>query len=209
MKRHRFLVVGILVSFVVLLAAGGAGWWYYRTRILPFRLVVGGGRQSAGNVSCMTGMLYLEYDMPGVLYATVTKPGAQEEAVFVLVFHHSLTGQEFIESGVPFSLGGHSESGKWEIKDVLTIRGKRMEAVYQMELNESQTAVKREALTVGGESRDLAAGRVFLVKLDGPAPVYVKKNLNLPALNANTEQFVEAVAKALKEQDPESKALLR
>jgi hypothetical protein len=82
-------------------------------------------------------------------------------------------------------------------------------------LNETGSAVTRESLTAGGEGKDLAAGRVFLVDLAGQSPAYKQKTLkSSPTVSPlkspeDVERLAEAILKALESQDEEAKAFLR
>jgi hypothetical protein len=216
-RRRRFLVIGTLLAITVLIGGVGGVWWYYRTRLMPFRFVMRGGKSTSGNFSVNGGNIYLVNGRPGVIFSTVTKPDSQEATPFVLVFRHDLSGPDLLrEMPFPnFSAPGRGVfGGEWKqtIRNALTIRGKRIEAVYELELNGAK--VVRESITVGGESRELAAGRVFLVNLDGELPVYSQKNIDTSALLGamqspeDVERFAEAVVRLLKEQDSESRALL-
>jgi hypothetical protein len=217
-RRRRFLVIGIFLTITVLIAGVGGGWWYYQTRLMPFRLLLWGGKTTAGNFSVNTGNIYLVNDRPGVIFATITKPDSHEEVTFMLVFRHDLSGPD-LKKETPFpnfssqSKGTAGGGQKVTIQDALTIRGKQMKAVYELELDGAK--VVHESLTLGGESRDLAAGRVFLVNLDGESPVYIQKNIDTSAAlrpmesSEDLERCVEAIIRILKEKDAESKALLR
>jgi hypothetical protein len=61
----------------------------------------------------------------------------------------------------------------------------------------------------------LAAGRVFLVDLDGESPAYKQKSLNRPPpVNPlggpdDVERLTEAILTGLENQDEETKAFLR
>ena len=73
----------------------------------------------------------------------------------------------------------------------------------------------REALSVGGQSKELNAGKIFLVDLAGQAPVYVQKNLKLmPSVGplespADVERLAEAILRSLENQDAETSSFLR
>ena len=115
---------------------------------------------------------------PAVLFGKLKKPGAQEELTYVLVFRVASPGVHGLPiDGLTSSTSG--EGRKQVSRDAFTINGKRVEVKYEIELNETHTAVTRESLTVGGENKELAAGRVFLVDLDGKLPAYKQKSLNL------------------------------
>jgi hypothetical protein len=221
MRRRRFLVIGLLLAITALIAGVGGGWWYYRTRLMTFRIVMLGGKNRDGHFSVTNPNLYLVNDRPGVIFATVTKPDSQEEVPFVLVSrklsHDFLSDLGVLNQMPNFSFGAPRQSDgrktNQTIRDALTIRGKQIEAVYELEFNGAQ--VVRESLTVGGERRELAAGRVFLVNLAGESPVYTQKNIDTSALirpmesPEDVERFAEAIVRILKEQDSESEAFLR
>jgi hypothetical protein len=139
-----------------------------------------GGRNSSGECGISSGNLFLVSGKPAVVFGTVTKPGAQEELTYVLVFRHALSGPDLGFLGPPMNFHSSSGGRKTESRDAITIRGKRIEASYEVELNETQSAVMQEALTAGGGSKEVAAGRVFLVDLDGESPTYRQKSLTQP-----------------------------
>ena len=115
----------------------------------------------------------------------------------------------------PFDLGTSGEGRKQESHVVITINGKRIEARYEVEWNESYKEVTRDALAVGGQSKELNAGKVFLVDLAGPAPAYRQKNLKpMPSVtplesSADVERLAEALLRSLENQDAETRSFLR
>jgi hypothetical protein len=174
-----------------------------------------GGRSSRGNVGVSGGNLFLVSGKPAILFGTVTKPGAQEEFSYVLVFRHALSAADLAGPGPPIDLGTSGEGRKQEGRDAITINGKRLEACYEVEWNETYTEVTREALAVGGQGKELKAGKVFLVDLAGQAPVYMQKTLKLmPSVTplespADVERLAEAILRSLENQDAETKSFIR
>ena len=125
-----------------------------------------------------------------MLFGTVKKPGAQEELTCESVFRRLPTGLSPGPSGLPFhdvSLGSTGEQQgsrlTYRSRHTFTINGKRIE----VELNETKSAVTREVLTAGGERKELAAGRVLLVNLDGESPAYKQERLVQPPTVAPLE----------------------
>jgi hypothetical protein len=174
-----------------------------------------GGRSFFGNVGVSGGNLFLVSGKPAVLFGTVTKPGAEEEFCYVLVVRHALSAADLAGLGSPMEIGTSGEGRKQESRGVVTIHGKRIEARYEVEWNETFTEVTREALAVGGQSKELNTGKVFLVDLAGQAPVYIQKNLKpMPSItplesSADVERLAEALFRSLENQDAETKAFLR
>jgi hypothetical protein len=174
-----------------------------------------GGRSFFGNVGVSGGNLFLVSGKPAVLFGTVTKPGAEEEFCYVLVLRHTLSAADLAGPGPPMDLGTSGEGRKKDSRGVVTIHGKRLEARYEVEWNETFTEVTREALAVGGQSKELNTGKVFLVDLAGQAPVYIQKNLKpMPSVtplesSADVERLAEALFRSLENQDAETKAFLR
>ena len=219
MRRRRFLVLGVFFLLIALLAGAGV-WWFVLSRPapVPYRLVMSGGRSSAGDFTISSGNLFLVSGRPAVLFGTVKKPGAQEELTCVLVFRRVPPGLSLGPLGLPFedfSFGSTGEGTKYRSRHALTINGKGIDVSYEVELNETYSAVTREALTAGGERKELAAGRVFLVDLDGESPAYKQKSLNRPPpVNPlggpdDVERLTEAILTDLENQDEETKAFLR
>jgi hypothetical protein len=174
-----------------------------------------GGRSFFGNVGVSGGNLLLVSGKPAVLFGTVTKPGAQEEFCYVLVLRHTLSAADLAGLGSPMELGTSGEGTKQESLGLVTIQGKRIEARYEVEWNKTFTEVTREALSVGGQSKELNAGKVFLVDLAGQAPVYLQKNLEpMPSVTplestADVERLAEALLRSLENLDAETRAFLR
>ena len=212
LKRRRFLVLGLLVLWAVLFVGAGV-LWFARNRTGSYNIIMRGGRSFRGDVGVSGGNLFLVSGKPAILFGTVTKPGHQEELCYVLVFRpHSAAD---LAAMPPFDLGTSGEGRKQESHVVITINGKRIEARYEVEWNESYDEVTRDALAVGGLSKELNAGKVFLVDLAGQAPVYLQKNLKLmPPVTplestADVERLAEAILRSLENQDAESKAFIR
>jgi hypothetical protein len=174
-----------------------------------------GPRSFFGDVGVSGGNLFLVSGKPAVLFGTVTKPGAREEFCYVLVVRHALSAADLVGPVPPMDLGTSGEGRKQESRGVVTIHGKRVEARYEVEWNETFTEVTREALAVGGQSQELNAGKVFLVDLAGRAPVYLQKNLKpMPSATplespADVERLAEALLRSLENQDAETKAFIR
>jgi hypothetical protein len=213
LKRRRFLVLGLLVLLAALFVGAGV-LWFARNPPGSYRIIMRGGRSFFGNVGVSGGNLFLVSGKPAVLFSTVTKPGAEEEFCYVLVFR-PLSAADLAGLGPPMDLGTSGERRKKESRAIVTIHGKRIEARYEVEWNETFTEVTREALAVGGQSKELNTGKVFLVDLAGQAPVYIQKNLKpMPSVtplesSADVERLAEALFRSLENQDAETKAFLR
>jgi hypothetical protein len=213
----RLVVLGMLFLLTALLAGAGV-WWFVPVRSVPYRLVMQGGRSSSGDFSISGGNVFAVSGKPAVVFSTVKKPGAQEELTYVLVFRRPPPGLSLGSSDLPIessSFGSSGDGRKHKSHAAFSINGKQIEASYEVELNETQSAVTREGLSAGGEVKDLAAGRVFLVDLAGQSPAYKQKTLNSsPPVSRlqspeDVERLAEAILKALESQDEEAKAFLR
>ena len=223
-KSRRFLVVlGALFLLIALLAGAGV-WWFVQDRLTPYRLVMQGGRTGAGDFSITSGNVYAVSGRPAVVFATIKKRGVQEELTYVLVFRRLPSGLSLGSTGLPIDnssfgssggTGGPGEGSKYRSHAAFSINGKQIEASYEVELNETDSAATRERITAGGEGKDLAAGRVFLVDLAGQSPTYKQKTLNSsPTVSPlqspeDVERVAEAIVKALESQDEEAKAFLQ
>jgi hypothetical protein len=194
----------------------GAGvFWFASNRSGSYSIIMRGARSFFGDVGVSGGNLFLVSGKPGLLFGTVTKLGAQEELTYVLVFRHALSAANLEGLGPPMDLGTSGEGRTKQSRDAITINGKRIEARYEVAWNETFTKVIREALAVGGQSKDLNAGNVFLVDLAGQAPVYIQKQLKLrPSVTplesqADVTRLAEAVLRSLESQDAETKEFIR
>jgi hypothetical protein len=215
MTQRRILLLGLL--FLGLLAIGGAGWWWYsQLQPTPFgqplKYVVQGARSSSGNFGVSAGNLVVA-PKPGVLFGTVSKPGNQEQLAYLILFRYGRPGTN-AKQGMNFSSTTDGRRSA-ETTVLLELDGKRIEAVYRIELNPELSTVANESLTIGGKSVDMTAGQVFLIDLTAESPVYQQKKVELPSIpskldsTADVEQLADAIQKRLANQDPEIKAFLR
>jgi hypothetical protein len=206
LKRRRCLALGLLVLLAALFALPVVLWFTW-SPAGSYRIIMRGGRSFFGDVGVSGGNLSLVSGKPAVLFGTVAKPGAQEEFSYVLVFRHSLSAADLAGPGPHIDLGTSGEGRRQVGRDAITIDGKRIEARYEVEWNETYTEVTREALAVGGLGKDLNAGKVFLVDLAGQAPVYVQKVLEpTPSIThleseADVERLAEAILRSLESQE--------
>jgi hypothetical protein len=213
-KRRHFLVLGLFVLLAAL-SVGAGVFWFVRNGTRSYRIIMRGGRSFFGNVGVSGGNLFLVSGKPAILFGTVTKPGAQEELSYVLIFRHTLSAADLAVLGPPVDLGTSGEGRKQESRGAVTISGKRVEARYEVEWNETYTEVTREALAAGGKSKELTAGKVFLVDLAGPEPVYIQKNVKLMSSvtplesPADVERLADAILRILENQVGETKAFIR
>jgi hypothetical protein len=215
--QSRYLVgLGVFLLLSALLTGAGV-WWFVQVRSLPYRLLMHGGRSSNGDFSVTGGNVFVVSGKPAVVFGTVKKPGAQEELTYVLVFRR-LPGLSLGSRGLPVdssSFGSSGDGRKYRSHATFSINGKQIEASYEAEFNEAQPAAPLESLTVGGERKDLAAGRVFLVDLAGRSPTYKQKTLSSPPMVSplqspeDVERLANAILKVLETQDEEAKAFLR
>jgi hypothetical protein len=214
LERRRFLVIGLLLLSAALLVGAGV-FWFVRNRAGSYSIIMRGGRSFFGEVGVSGGNLFLVPGKPALLFATVNKRGAGEELSYVLVFRHALSAADLAGQVPPFHLGTSGEGRKKESRDSITIHGKRIEARYEVEWNETFTEVTREALEVGGQGQELNAGKVFLVDLAGQGPVYIQKHLKrMPSVTrlestADVERLAEDILKSLDNHDAETRAFIR
>jgi hypothetical protein len=87
------------------------------------------------------------------------------------------------------------EERKQESRDAITISGKRIVAGYRVEWNETYTKVAREALAVGGKSKELTARKVFLVDLAGHEPVYARGVRRLSSTRSAAASYTAPIGK--------------
>src|SRR5262245_3405730 len=214
LNRRHFLVIGLLVLLATLVVGTGVVW-FARNRSDSYRIVMRGARSHFGDVGVSGGNLFLVSGKPAILFGTVTKPGREEELCYVLIFRHALSAADLGGLGPPFDLGTSGEGRKQVSHGAITINGKRIEARYEVDWNKTYTEVSREALAVGGQSKELNAGKAFLVDLAGEAPVYSQKHLNgMPPVTrlespADVERLADAILKSLETQDAKTKAFIR
>jgi hypothetical protein len=212
MTQRRKVLLGILLIGLVL--AAGTGWWLYaRSQSLPFKMVMRGASSTSNNLGVSGGNLVVVAPKPGVFFGTVRAPGRQEQFTYLILFRYGRPKSNGSNRGIKFH--STSDGRKAETTDAIELDGKSIEAAYYIELNEKQTAIEKESLTMGGKSMDMAAGQVFLIDLAVEAPTYQQKKVELPAIPSNlesmqdVEQLAETIRKSLESQDPEIKAFLR
>ena len=213
MTHRRKLLLGLLTIGLVLVA--GAGWWWYAQSLpLPFKIVARGSRSFSGNLGVSGGSLVVVAPKPGIYFGTVRKPGGPEQFTYLILFRYGRPKSQGSSRGIESRCTSDSR-GTAETKDAIELDGKRIEAAYRIELNETLTAVANESLAIGEKSVDMTAGRVFLIDLTAETPTYQQKNVELPAIPSqlesteDVERLAEAIRKSLESQDPEIKAFLR
>jgi hypothetical protein len=209
---HRRQLLGLL--FVGLAVVLGTGWWWLsRPHTPPFKIVLKGSSGYSGNLGVSGGNLFVVAPKPGTFFGTVRKPDGQEQFTYLILFRYGLPKSDGTNRGLQFSCT--SDGNNAETKNAIELDGKRIEAVYRIELNETRTAVENESLTIGGESVDITSGQVFLIDLSDESPVYRQKKLELPAISSklespqDVERLAETIRKSLESQDPEIKAFLQ
>lgn len=209
--RPKFLLPLLFIGLV--LVAGAGWWWYARSDGLPFKIVLRGSTSSSENLGVSGGNLVVVAPKPGVFFGTVRKPGSQEHFTYLILFRYGRPGSGGSHRGIESHCT--SEGRKAETKDAIELAGKRIEAAYRIELNQTLTAVANESLTIGGKSMDMTAGQVFLIDLTAETPTYQQKKVELLAIPSklestqDVEQLAEAIRKSLESQDPEIKEFLR
>jgi hypothetical protein len=212
MAPRRKLLLGLLVLGLALVA--GAGWWWYTGfRPLPFKVVLRGSSSSSGQLGVSGGNLVIDVPKPGLFFGTVRKPGSQEQFTYVILFRYGHPRSGGPNRGIQFHC--RSDGRRAETRDAIDLDGRRIEAVYHIELSETLTAVAKESLTLDGKNQDLSSGQVFLIDLTAEMPGYRQKKVDLPAISSrletaeDVERLAEAIRKSLESQDPEIKAFLR
>jgi hypothetical protein len=213
-KLLLVLLLALLLLGLVLVAGAGWWWWYAQSLPLPFRIVARGSSSSSGNLGVSGGSLVLVAPKPGIYFGTVRKPGGPEQFTYLILFRHARPGSH----GSKWGIESHCTSdtrGTAETKDAIELDGKRIEAAYRLELDETLTAVANESLAIGGKNVDMVSGRVFLIDLGAETPTYQQKKVELPAIPSplestdDVERLAETIRTSLESQDPEIKAFLR
>jgi hypothetical protein len=208
MTHRRKLLLGFL--FLGLVVVAGAGWWWY-TQTLSLPILLQSSRCSSDDLGVSGGNVIVA-PKPGVLFGTVRKPGSQEEFTYLILFRYGRPRPHGSNQG---QFHCTSDGTKAETRHAIELDGKRIEAAYRAELNQTRTAVAKESLTIGGKSVDMTSGQVFLIDLAAETPAYQQKKVQLPALPSqpesmqDVEQLAEAIRKSLASQDLEIKAFLR
>jgi len=214
MTRGRVFLF-VLVGLALIGALGAATWWWYKKHppAPPSSMALCGTSVSTDILGVSGGHLVVEPPKPGLCFGTVRKPGHEDELTYLIVFRYGPGGWDNVSQRIK----SHSQaSGNIATtSDAIALGGQRIEAEYQIELNEVRTAVAREVLTIGGQRMDLLAGRVFLIDLTAETPVYRQKKVELPAVTAapttksDLERITEAIRASLGAGDEDLKAFLR
>jgi hypothetical protein len=212
MTRQHQLLLGLL-TITLLLGVGGAAWWWYpRLQLLPFKMVMRGSSGSSGTLGVSGGNLVVVAPRPGFFFGTVRKPDGQEHFTYLILFRY---GRPRSDANRGFDFHCTSDGRKAETNDRIDLNGKRIEAVYHIELNERGDAIANESLTVGGKTTDMASGQVFLIDTTAETPAYEQKNVELPAIPSklesteDVERLAEKIRKHLENQDPDIKAFMQ
>jgi hypothetical protein len=200
-----------------------AGWvWFNRFHSPAFTIVEVGSRLTSDHLEISSDTIVVNPPKPGVVFATVKKPEANEEFTYVILVKYGRRITSYATYIKPIGRGRdplHSkleQFGRWaETGTGFELNGKPIEASYRVELNETRTAVASESLTIAGKPVDMTAGQVFLIDLTAESPGYQQMKVELPAIPSNlatkedAERAAEAIRKSLESQDPEIKAFLR
>jgi hypothetical protein len=217
MAHRRKLLLVLLLAFLLVgfvLVVGAGWWWYAQSRLLPFKIVARGSSSFSGNLGVSGGSLVVVAPKPGIYFGTVRKPGCPEQFTYLILFRYGRPKSNSSTRGIESHCTSDSR-GNAETKDALELDGKRIEAAYRVELDETRTAITNERLVIGGKSVDMASGQVFLIDLTAETPTYQQKKVELPAIPSplestdDVERLAEATRKSLESQDPEIKAFLR
>ena len=102
-----------------------------------------------------------------------------------------------------------------ETVDAFEVNDGTIEASYRVELDETQTVIVSERMTIGGKHVDMTAGQVFLIDLTTASPIYQQREVELPAIPSkletreDAERAAEAIRSSLDRRDPKIKAFLR
>lgn len=214
MNRGRVFLY-CLVGLSLISALGAATFWWYKKHLPapPPNVALCGTSVSTDILGVSGGHLVVERPKPGLYFGTVRKPGTPEQITYLCVFRYGPGGWDNVSQRIHSHSQASGNTGK--TADAIGLGGQRIEAEYQIELNNAHTAVATETLTIGGERVDLSAGRVFLIDLTAETPVYRQKKVELPPITtkldraADLRRFAEAVRASLLEGDEEIKGFLQ
>jgi len=229
---NRRKTIGWLLLICLVSLAGGL--WYAQLRKPAWKIVQVGGRLTGDDLHGIrpevrarlvserfhisSRTLVVVPPKPGVLFGTVRKPGNQEQFTYLILFRYGRRLRSYggiISKDRKRKLLCTFDGTVAETNDRFKVNGKPIEASYRVELNETRTAVLNESLTLGGESADIGAGRVFLLDLTAQTPVYRQMKVELPPTPSKlgseeaAEKAAEAIRRSLESQDPEIKVFLR
>jgi hypothetical protein len=213
MTRGRMLLF-CLVGLALVAGLGAATWWWYlQHRVAPPpNVALCGTSVSTDILGVSGGHLVVERPKPGLYFGTVRTPGSAEQITYLIVFRYGPGGWDNVSQRIHSHAQASGKTGK--TADAIALGGQRIEAEYQIELNEGRTGVATESLSIGGERMDLSAGRVFLIDLTAETPVFRQKIVELPAIttrldkSADLLRFAEAIRTSLDAGDEEIKRFL-
>jgi hypothetical protein len=226
-KRHQAILGLLLVSLVVLMMGlarfkrshapngsreepqvpliGGALDLLDRSGRRTLRIVEAGGKLTSANLDISRRTLVAIPSKPGVLFATVRKPGGQEQFAFIVLLKYGPRIDSFdftSPTRAPDPDCTLDFFGRWgETKAVFALNGTRISVVYRIELDDALSTVTKESLEAGGNPVDVASGQLFLVDLTTVPTVYRQLKVQMPPIPAKleTEQDAERAAEAIRQ----------
>ena len=106
--------------------------------------------------------------------------------------------------------------GNWaETTANFELNGKRIDASYHVDLNETRSAVANETLRIKGRDVDMRSGRLFLIDLTAELQIYQQINIDLQAppskleTTEDAERAAETIRQTLKSQGSEIKTFMQ
>jgi hypothetical protein len=175
-------------------------------------LILKGSGGYSGDLGSSGGNLVVVAPDPGIYFGTVKKPGMSEQFTYFILFKYGRPLSDGSSRGL--ETNNFTDGTIAETKDAIELDGRRVEAAYRLELNETRTAVAVETLKIGGRSVDIASGRVFLIDLRDESPVYRQRNIELPTIDSplestdDVQRLAETIRDRLKGEDAEIRAFL-
>ena len=213
-NRHKHF--RLLFLFGLLLLAGWV-WWSTRLPTPPWKIVEVGVRLTSDSLDISRTLVVVPPKL-GVLFSTVRKPGRQEEFAYLIVFRYGprLTSYSELGPNRPSPRVMLEQFGNWaEATANFELNGKRIDASYHADLNETHSAVANETLRINGRDVDMRSGRLFLIDLTAELPVYQQINIDLQAppskleTREDAERAAETIRQTLKSQGSEIKTFMQ
>lgn len=174
--------------------------------IPPFTVAEGGGKISEGALSIRVPTKSIAPPEAGIVFSTVTLPGQQEQFAYLFIFHYGgeLDSYSSFSPNTVGSFHGGIDSPDGQRAEIITgftVNGKPIEGRYYVELDDSLTKVATETVSIGDESYETSAGRVFLVDLTAETPSCRQLDVKMPSVptKLDSRDDILRAGKALRE----------
>lgn len=183
--------------FVGALLFGASALSSCSTHSIPFSLASSGHACSSGDVEILSGGVQIRSEHPAVFFGSIDRgaESGREYSFVVLGNTSSLAANLNAANEIGRATCNGGEMTAWSH---VTVNGVALEASHVVALDESESAITSETLTLQGQVVDPERGRLFLLDLGHPERALVQVDAPLPAAPGPDDDF-ESLTGALVE----------